>query len=348
MSTEKQYRDFIREIIDADMESGKFGGRVMTRFPPEPNGYLHIGHAKSICLNFGVAQEYGGLCNLRFDDSNPEKEDADYVEGIKRDIKWLGFDWEDRLYFASDYYDQLYSYALQLIDQGDAYVDSLTWDEMRDYRGTPTEPGRNSPYRDRPADESRDFFERMQAGEFPDGSHVLRARIDMAHPNLTMRDPVLYRIRHAHHYRTGDKWRVYPMYDFTHCLSDSIEGITHSLCTLEFENNRPLYDWILDRLDVYHPQQIEFAPLVLAHTVLSKRFYRPLIEEGVLSGWDDPRMPTLSGLRRRGYTPESIRTLCDHVGVAKNHNLIDMALSDFIIREDLNKRAPGSWASWIP
>ena len=340
MSTEKQYRDFIREIIDADMESGKFGGRVMTRFPPEPNGYLHIGHAKSICLNFGVANEYSGLCNLRFDDSNPEKEDADYVEGIKRDIKWLGFDWEDRLYFASDYYDQLYSYALQLIDQGDAYVDSLTWEEMRDHRGTPTEPGWNSPYRDRPADENRDLFERMQAGEFPDGAQVLRARIDMAHPNLTMRDPVLYRIRHAHHYRTGDKWRVYPMYDFTHCLSDSIEGITHSLCTLEFENNRPLYDWILDRLDVYHPQQIEFAPLVLAHTILSKRFYRPLIEEGVLSGWDDPRMPTLSGLRRRGYTPESIRALCDRVGVAKNHNLIDMALSDFIIREDLNKRAP--------
>ena len=234
----------------------------------------------------------------------------------------------------------MYAYALQLVDQGDAYVDSLTWEEMRDHRGTPTEPGRNSPYRDRPAEENRDLFERMQAGEFPDGAHVLRARIDMAHPNLTMRDPVLYRIRHAHHYRTGDKWRVYPMYDFTHCLSDSIEGITHSLCTLEFENNRPLYDWILDRLDVYHPQQIEFAPLVLAHTVLSKRFYRPLIEEGVLSGWDDPRMPTLSGLRRRGYTPEAIRTLCDRVGVAKNHNLIDMALSDFIIREDLNKRAP--------
>ncbi len=340
MSEEKQYRDFIREIIDADIESGKFGGKVMTRFPPEPNGYLHIGHAKSICLNFGVAEEYGGLCNLRFDDSNPETENVDYVEGIKRDIRWLGFDWEDRLYHASDYFDQLYAYALQLVDQGDAYVDSLTWDEMRDHRGTPTEPGRNSPYRDRPPDENRDLFERMQAGKFPDGAHVLRARIDMAHPNLTMRDPVLYRIRHAHHYRTGDKWRVYPMYDFTHCLSDSIEGITHSLCTLEFENNRPLYDWILDRLDVYHPQQIEFAPLVLAHTVLSKRFYRPLIEDGVLSGWDDPRMPTLSGLRRRGYTPEAIRILCDRVGVAKNHNLIDMALSDFIIREDLNKRAP--------
>ena len=340
MSKEKPYRDFIREIIDTDMESGKFGGKVMTRFPPEPNGYLHIGHAKSICLNFGVAEEYGGLCNLRFDDSNPETENVDYVEGIKRDINWLGFDWENRLYFASDYYDRLYGYALQLIDQGDAYVDSLTWDEMRDYRGTPTEPGRNSPYRDRPGDENRDLFQRMQTGEFPDGAHVLRARIDMAHPNLTMRDPVLYRIRHAHHYRTGDKWRVYPMYDITHCLSDSIEGITHSLCTLEFENNRPLYDWILDRLDVYHPQQIEFAPLVLAHTILSKRFYRPLIEEGVLSGWDDPRMPTLSGLRRRGYTPESIRALCDRVGVAKNHNLIDMALSDFIIREDLNKRAP--------
>ncbi|MXY96905.1 MAG: glutamine--tRNA ligase/YqeY domain fusion protein [Gemmatimonadetes bacterium] len=340
MSTEKPYRDFIREIIDADMESGKFGGKVHTRFPPEPNGYLHIGHAKSICLNFGVAEEYGGLCNLRFDDSNPETENVDFVEGIKQDIRWLGFDWEDRLYFASDYFDQLYAYALQLVDQGDAYVDSLTWEEMRDHRGTPTEPGRNSPYRDRTAAENRDLFERMQAGEFPDGAHVLRARIDMAHPNLTMRDPVLYRIRHAHHYRTGDKWRVYPMYDFTHCLSDSIEGITHSLCTLEFENNRPLYDWILDRLDVYHPQQIEFAPLALAHTVLSKRFYRPLIEDGVLSGWDDPRMPTLPGLRRRGYTPEAVRTLCDRVGVAKHHNLIDMALADFIIREDLNKRAP--------
>ncbi len=340
MSTEKPYRDFIREIIDADMESGKFGGKVHTRFPPEPNGYLHIGHAKSICLNFGVAEEYGGVCNLRFDDSNPETENVDFVEGIKRDIRWLGFDWEDRLYFASDYFDQLYAYALKLVDQGDAYVDSLTWEEMRDHRGTPTEPGRNSPYRDRAADENLNLFERMQAGEFPDGTHVLRARIDMAHPNLTMRDPVLYRIRHAHHYRTGDKWRVYPMYDFTHCLSDSIEGITHSLCTLEFENNRPLYDWILDRLDVYHPQQIEFAPLALAHTVLSKRFYRPLIEESVLSGWDDPRMPTLSGLRRRGYTPEAVRTLCDRVGVAKNHNLIDMALADFIIREDLNKRAP--------
>ena len=340
MSAENKYRDFIREIIDADMESWKFGGKVHTRFPPEPNGYLHIGHAKSICLNFGVAEEYGGLCNLRFDDSNPETENVDFVEGIKRDIRWLEFDWEDRLYFASDYFDQLYAYALQLVDQGDAYVDSLTWKEMRDHRGTPTEPGRNSPYRDRTAAENRDLFVRMQAGEFPDGTHVLRARIDMAHPNLTMRDPVLYRIRHAHHYRTGDKWRVYPMYDFTHCLSDSIEGITHSLCTLEFENNRPLYDWILDRLDVYHPQQIEFAPLSLAHTVLSKRFYRPLIEEGVLSGWDDPRMPTLSGLRRRGYTPEAVRILCDRVGVAKHHNLIDMALADFIIREDLNKRAP--------
>ena len=337
MSSEKHYRDFIREIIDADINAGKFGGKVMTRFPPEPNGYLHIGHAKSICLNFGVAEEYGGLCNLRFDDSNPETENVDYVEGIKRDIKWLGFDWGDRLYFASDYFDQLYAYALQLIDQKDAYVDSLTWEEMRDYRGTPTEPGRNSIYRDRSREENRNLFERMQTGEFADGTHVLRARIDMAHPNLTMRDPVLYRIRNVHHYRTKDNWRVYPMYDFAHCLSDSIEGITHSLCTLEFENNRPLYDWILDRLDAYHPQQIEFAPLNLAHTVLSKRFYRPLITKGVLSGWDDPRMPTLSGLRRRGYTSGAIRTLCERVGVAKNHNLIDMALADFVIREDLNQ-----------
>jgi glutaminyl-tRNA synthetase len=333
-------KDFIREIINEDINTGKFDGRVMTRFPPEPNGYLHLGHAKSICLNFGVAEEYHGLYNLRFDDTNPVKEDDEFVEGIKRDIQWLGFDWGDRLYFASDYFDQLYEFALQLIRKEKAYVDSLNQEEMRAYRGTPHEPGRNSPHRLRSIEENLDLFKQMQAGEFPDGAHVLRAKIDMAHPNLTMRDPVLYRIRHADHHRTGDRWCVYPMYDFTHCISDSIEGVTHSLCTWEFENNRPLYDWILDELDIYHPQQIEFAPLNLAYTVLSKRLYRPLIEQGILSGWDDPRMPTFAGLRRRGYTPEAIRAFCGRIGVAKKHNLIDIALLEFTIREDLNKRAP--------
>ena len=333
-------KDFIREIINEDINTGKFDGRVMTRFPPEPNGFLHLGHAKSICLNFGVAEEYHGLYNLRFDDTNPVKEDDEFVEGIKRDIQWLGFDWGDRLYFASDYFDQLYEFALQLIRKEKAYVDSLNQEEMRAYRGTPHEPGRNSPHRLRSIEENLDLFKQMQAGEFPDGAHVLRAKIDMAHPNLTMRDPVLYRIRHADHHRTGDRWCVYPMYDFTHCISDSIEGVTHSLCTWEFENNRPLYDWILDELDIYHPQQIEFAPLNLAYTVLSKRFYRPLIEQGILSGWDDPRMPTFAGLRRRGYTPEAIRAFCGRIGVAKKHNLIDIALLEFTIREDLNKRAP--------
>ena len=332
--------NFIREFIDEDIKTGKFDGRVMTRFPPEPNGYLHLGHAKSICLNFGIAQDYQGLFNLRFDDTNPDQEEDQFVEGIKRDIKWLGFDWEDRLYFASDYFDQLYGYAVQLIRKGKAYVDSLKQDEMRAYRGTPKELGRNSPYRDRSIDENVDLFKRMQAGEFPEGTHALRAKIDMAHPNLTMRDPVLYRIRHTHHHRTRDKWCVYPMYDFTHCISDSIEGITHSLCTLEFENNRPLYDWILDELEIYHPQQIEFAPLDVAYTVLSKRLYRPLIERGTLSGWDDPRMPTFAGLRRRGYTPEAIKVFCERIGVAKKQNLIDIALMEFTIREDLNKRAP--------
>ena len=333
-------KDFIREIINEDINTGKFDGRVMTRFPPEPNGYLHLGHAKSICLNFGVAEEYHGLYNLRFDDTNPVKEDDEFVEGIKRDIQWLGFDWGDRLYFASDYFDQLYEFALQLIRKEKAYVDSLNQEEMRAYRGTPHEPGRNSPHRVRSIEENLNLFKQMQAGEFPDGAHVLRAKIDMAHPNLTMRDPVLYRIRHADHHRTGDRWCVYPMYDFTHCISDSIEGVTHSLCTWEFENNRPLYDWILNELDIYHPQQIEFAPLNLAYTLLSKRLYRPLIEQGILSGWDDPRMPTFAGLRRRGYTPEAIRAFCGRIGVAKKHNLIDIALLEFTIREDLNKRAP--------
>jgi len=333
-------KDFIREIINEDIHTGKFDGRVMTRFPPEPNGYLHLGHAKSICLNFGVAEEYHGLYNLRFDDTNPVKEDDEFVKSIKRDIQWLGFDWGDRLYFASDYFDQLYEFALQLIRKEKAYVDSLNQEEMRAYRGTPHDPGRNSPHRVRSIEENLNLFKQMQAGEFPDGAHVLRAKIDMAHPNLTMRDPVLYRIRHADHHRTGDRWCVYPMYDFTHCISDSIEGVTHSLCTWEFENNRPLYDWILDELDIYHPQQIEFAPLNLAYTLLSKRLYRPLIEQGILSGWDDPRMPTFAGLRRRGYTPEAIRAFCGRIGVAKKHNLIDIALLEFTIREDLNKRAP--------
>ena len=340
MSETPESKDFIREIIDEDLKTGKFGGRVMTRFPPEPNGYLHLGHAKSICLNFGVAADYGGKCNLRFDDTNPVKENTEYVANIQRDLKWLGFDWDDRLYFASDYFEQLYGYAVQLIKRGKAYVDSLSPDEIREYRGAPGLLGRDSPYRTRPVEDNLSLFLRMRTGEFPDGAHVLRAKIDMAHPNLVMRDPVLYRIRHAHHHRTGNAWPIYPMYDFTHCLSDSIEGVTHSLCTWEFEINRPLYDWILDALEVYHPQQIEFAPLNVAYTILSKRLYRPLIDKGILSGWDDPRVPTLAGMRRRGYTPTSIRTFIDRVGMAKKENLIDMALFEFCIREDLNKTTP--------
>ena len=340
MSETPESKDFIREIIDEDLKTGKFGGRVMTRFPPEPNGYLHLGHAKSICLNFGVAADYSGECNLRFDDTNPVKENTEYVANIQRDLKWLGFDWEDRLYFASDYFEQLYGYAIQLIKRGKAYVDSLSPDEIREYRGAPGLPGRDSPYRVRPVEENLALFRQMRAGELPDGAHVLRAKIDMTHPNLVMRDPVLYRIRHAHHHRTGDVWPIYPMYDFTHCLSDSIEGVTHSLCTWEFEINRPLYDWILDALEVYHPQQIEFAPLNVAYTILSKRLYRPLIEKGLLAGWDDPRVPTLAGMRRRGYTPASIRMFIERVGMAKKENLIDMALFEYCIREDLNKTTP--------
>lgn len=332
--------DFIRAIINEDMESGKYGGRVHTRFPPEPNGYLHIGHAKSICLNFGVADEYGGLCNLRFDDTNPSKEEQEYVNSIQEDVRWLGFDWEDRLYYASDYFDQLYEYALQLIKQGKAYVCDLNADEIREYRGTLTGPGRESPYRDRSIEENLDLFNRMQLGEFPDGSRTLRAKIDMSSPNITMRDPVLYRILDMSHHRTGDKWCIYPMYDFTHCLSDSIEGITHSLCTLEFENNRPLYDWVLDQLDVYHPQQIEFARLNLSYTVLSKRKLLQLVQDGIVDGWDDPRMPTLSGLRRRGYTPQAIREFSNHIGVSKTNSTIDIALLEHFIRKDLNLRAP--------
>ncbi len=332
--------DFIRTIINEDMSTNKYGGRVHTRFPPEPNGYLHIGHAKSICLNFGVAEDYGGKANMRFDDTNPTKEEVEYVESIQEDVRWLGFDWDDRLFYSSDYFDQLYEYAVQLIKKGKAYVDDLSAAEIREYRGTLTEPGKESPYRDRSVEQNLDLFERMKACEFPDGSRTLRAKIDMASPNITLRDPVLYRILKVPHHRTGDEWCIYPMYDFTHCLSDSIEGITHSLCTLEFENNRALYDWVLDNLDVYHPQQIEFARLNLSYTVLSKRKLLQLVEDGMVEGWDDPRMPTLSGLRRRGYTPGAIRDFCNHIGVAKTNSIIDIALLEYYLRQDLNKRAP--------
>ena len=332
--------DFVRNIVVEDLKTNKYGGRVHTRFPPEPNGYLHIGHAKSICLNFGIAAQYGGLCNLRFDDTNPSKEDVEYVDSIQEDVRWLGFDWDDRLFYASDYFEQLYEYALQLIKKGKAYVCDLSADEIREYRGTLTEPGKDSPYRNRSIEENLDLFERMRAGEFEDGSRVLRAKIDMASPNLSMRDPVMYRILRATHHRTGDEWCIYPMYDFTHCLSDSIEGITHSICTLEFENNRPLYDWFLDELDAYHPQQIEFARLNLSYTVMSKRKLLGLVEDGVVTGWDDPRMPTLSGLRRRGYTPEAIRNLCGRIGVARADSIVDVAFLEHCIREDLNQRAP--------
>ncbi len=332
---------FIREIIEEDLRTGKHAGRVATRFPPEPNGYLHIGHAKSICLNFGLAAQYGGVCHLRFDDTNPAKEDVEYVESIMEDVRWLGFDWGDNLFYASDYFEQLYEFAGRLIDDGKAYVDSLSADEIRAYRGTFTEPGRNSPYRDRTPAESRDLFARMRAGEFPDGAHVLRAKIDMASPNLNMRDPTLYRIRHATHHRTGDRWCIYPLYDFTHCLSDSLEGITHSICTLEFENHRPLYDWVLDELATpCHPQQIEFARLNLTYTVMSKRKLLQLVTGGHVRGWDDPRMPTISGFRRRGYTPEAIRDFCESVGVAKRDSTVDVAMLEHSIREDLNRSAP--------
>ena len=303
----KRPKDFIREIIDEDIRTNRYGGRVHTRFPPEPNGYLHIGHAKAICIDFGIAEEYGGLCNLRFDDTNPTKEEAEYVEAIKEDIRWLGFDWGDREYYASDYFEKLYEYAIELIKMGKAYVCDLTPDEIREYRGTLTEPGKESPYRNRSVEENLDLFRRMREGEFPDGSRTLRAKIDMASPNINMRDPVIYRILRATHHRTGDKWCIYPMYDFTHPLSDSIEGITHSLCSIEFEDHRPLYDWFLDQLKVHHPRQIEFARLNMTYTVLSKRLLLQLIEDGYVTGWDDPRMPTLRGLRRRGFPPEAIR-----------------------------------------
>lgn len=333
--------DFIRTIISEDVKAGKNNGRVATRFPPEPNGYLHIGHAKSICLNFGIAKEFNGTCNLRFDDTNPTKEDVEYVESIKNDVRWLGFDWEDREYYASDYFEQLYQYAVELIKIGKAYVCHLSADEIREYRGTLTEPGKDSPYRNRSVEENLRLFEQMKNGEFDDGTCVLRAKIDMAHPNIVMRDPTLFRIRKFPHHRTGDRWKIYPMYDFAHCLSDSIEGITHSICTLEFENNRALYDWILDTLKTpCHPQQIEFARLNLSYTVLSKRKLIELVDGGYVSGWDDPRMPTISGLRRRGYTPESIRKFCDRIGVARRDSMVDMALLEHCIREDLNKTAP--------
>jgi glutaminyl-tRNA synthetase len=330
--------NFIRDIIEEDLKTNKYGGRVHTRFPPEPNGYLHIGHTKAICINFGLAEEFGGLYNLRFDDTNPIKEEQKYVDSQIEDIRWLGFDWEDRLYYASDYFDQLYEYAVQLIKEGKAYVDDLSADEIREYRGTLTEPGRNSPYRDRSVEENLDLFERMRAGEFPDGARVLRAKIDMSSGNINMRDPVMYRILHATHHRTGEKWRIYPTYDWTHGQSDSIEGITHSLCSLEFEDHRPLYDWFLDQLQIYHPQQVEFARLNITYTLMSKRKLIRLVDEGYVNGWDDARMWTLAGLRRRGYTPEAIRNFIERVGVAKSESVVDIALLEHTIREDLNKR----------
>ena len=340
-ATPTESNDFVRSIVADDLVTGKFGGRVITRFPPEPNGYLHIGHAKSIFLNFGVAGENeGGMCYLRFDDTNPVKEDVEYVESIQEDVRWLGCDWGDRLTYASDYFDDLYRFAVQLIEAGKAYICDLSAEEIREYRGTLTEPGRESPYRDRSVEENLDLFQRMKAGEFPDGSRVLRARIDMASPNVNMRDPVMYRILHEEHHRTGDKWCIYPTYDFTHGQTDSIEGVTHSICTLEFEDHRPLYDWYLDELGIYHPQQIEFARLNLSHTVLSKRRLLALVEDGHVSGWDDPRMPTLAALRRRGYTPEAVRNFCERVGVAKRDITVDLALLEHCVREDLNLRAP--------
>ena len=335
----ESYRDFIRDIINDDLRTDKYDGRVHTRFPPEPNGYLHIGHAKSICLNFGIAEDYNGLCNLRFDDTNPVKEEQEYIDSIIEDVHWLGFDWEDRLYYASDYFEQMYQYALQLIEAGKAYVDELSAEEIRAYRGTLVDPGRQSPYRDRSVEKNLDLFRRMRAGEFPDGSRVLRAKIDMASRNLNMRDPVMYRILHAEHPRTGDKWCIYPMYDWAHGLEDSIEGITHSICTLEFEDHRPLYDWFLDELGIYHPQQIEFARLNLTYTVMSKRRLLELVQAGRVNGWDDPRMPTISGLRRRGYTPESIRDFARRIGVAKTDSTVDIALLEHSLREGLNQRA---------
>ncbi len=339
-SGEARSLNFIEQIVERDLAAGKNGGRVHTRFPPEPNGYLHLGHAKSICLNFGLALKYGGKCNLRFDDTNPTKEDVEYVDSIKEDVRWLGFDWEDRLFYASDFFENLYQFAEKMIQDGKAYIDEQNLEQIRQQRGNLTEPGKNSPHRDRPKEETLDLFRRMRAGEFPDGKMVLRAKVDMASPNMNMRDPILYRIRHATHHRTGDAWCIYPMYDWTHGQNDSLEGITHSICTLEFENHRPLYDWFIDQLDIHHPQQIEFARLNLSYTMMSKRKLLELVEQKMVSGWDDPRMPTICGIRRRGYTPESLRAFCERIGVAKFNSLVDMEWLEQAIREDLNKRAP--------
>jgi glutaminyl-tRNA synthetase len=340
--------NFIRTLIDEDNRTGRFDNRVHTRFPPEPNGYLHIGHAKSIWLNFGLAADYGGKCNLRFDDTNPIKEEQEYIDSIIEDIRWLGYDWEDRLFYASDYFDQLFEWAVELIKLSKAYVDDLSAEEIRQYRGTLTKPGRDSPYRDRPVAENLDLFERMRAGEFPEGARVLRAKIDMASPNMNMRDPVLYRIIHASHHRTGDKWCIYPMYDWAHGQSDSIEGITHSVCTLEFEDHRPLYDWFLDTLNIYHPQQIEFARLNLTYTIMSKRKLLRLVNEGVVSGWNDPRMPTLSGIRRRGYRPQALRAFCDLIGVSKANSMVELGLLEHVVRDDLNQYAARAMAVLDP
>ena len=352
MSSEERVTptNFIRQIIDADLKQGKNDGKVATRFPPEPNGFLHIGHAKSICLNFGVARDYKGTCNLRFDDTNPHKENIEYVEAIKKDVHWLGFDWDDRLYYASDYFEKLHDFAVELINKGKAYVCDLNAEEIRQYRGTLTEPGKDSPYRERSVEENLDLFARMRGGEFEDGSKVLRAKIDMASPNINLRDPTIYRIRHGVvHHQTGEEWCIYPMYDFTHCLSDAIEGITHSLCTLEFEDHRPLYDWFLDELQTpCHPQQIEFSRLVLEYTVTSKRKLTELVDEGFVEGWDDPRMPTIAGMRRRGYRPEAIRDFCDRIGVTKSDNFIEMALLENCVRDDLNTHAPRRMAVLHP
>jgi len=340
--------NFIREIIDEHNRTGRFGGRVHTRFPPEPNGYLHIGHAKALCLDFGIAEDYGGLTNLRYDDTNPVKEDVEFVDAIKEDIHWLGFDWGDREFYASDYFEPLYEMAIKLIEKGKAYVDQLSFEEMKEYRGTLTEPGKNSPWRDRPIEENLDLFKRMRAGEFPDGSLTLRAKIDMASPNMNMRDPVMYRILRAHHHRTGDKWCIYPMYDFAHGQSDSLEGITHSMCSLEYENHRPLYDWFLNELEMFHPQQIEFARLNLTHTVMSKRKLRRLVEEGYVDGWTDPRMPTLAAMRRRGYPAKAVRDFIDTIGVAKADSFVEVELLEHIVRDELNLIAPRRMAVLDP
>lgn len=341
--------DFVRQIVADDLDQGKNEGRVHTRFPPEPNGYLHVGHAKAICMDFGIAAENpGGLCNLRFDDTNPVAEDVEYVEAIEADVRWLGFDWGDRKFFASDYFQALYDHAVTLVKKGLAYVDNLTPEETREYRGTLTEPGKNSPWRDRSVEENLDLFERMRKGEFEEGSCVLRAKIDMASPNMNLRDPAIYRIRKAHHHRTGDTWCIYPMYDYAHCVSDSIEGITHSLCTLEFEHHRPLYDWFLEKLEIHHPQQIEFARMNLSHAITSKRKIKPLIENDVVDGWDDPRLVTLRGMRRRGYTPEAIREFCVKIGVSKFNSTSEMALLESCLRDDLNRRAHRAMAVLRP